>query len=393
MDETLSTAGGSTRGTGVPWPHGAVRTTGGGATLAGVRPRRLTVALAGDGGWLADATVRALLRDGDRVVRLPDPEDAPAQPAPRGADVVLHLAAGPRETSLRGQSAPALQTLAALHAARADGARLVIASLPGNAAHLAADEALAEGFRSAHDVDTVVVRVAECYGPGMPVDRTGVLARMLHQARTAGVVVVDAEDDGEHHVCFVDDAVAGLLHLLRAPALPAQALPGPALLLGPARGLPTLALARTVAEITGAGCRVRERRRLRVAPEPSATAPRPAPAAHRPRASVPGGTVPGWRCRVDLVDGLTRWLAAEPVAPPAALVGGRERTDVVDLRDAATELRPTGVPTDAHDGATVVEADGRPALEGRHDLPAVVDARCPDARDGRDPVVVGDVVA
>lgn len=277
-------------------------------SLASVRRRDpLTVALVGSRCWVADALAAALAAGGDRVVR-PAGHDEDGAGAGCGADVVVHLAAGPQEVSLRGQSEPALQTLAALHAARVDGARLVVVSLPGNAARLPADEALAAGFRSAHDVQTAVVELTECYGPGMPGGRTGTLARMLHQALADGVVVVEAGDEDEHRVCFVDDAVAGVVQVVRDGSEGRYRLAPPA-------GVRTLDLARAVAAATGTACRVRARRRLRVARVAEAPSRRPV--------DLGPGTVPdGWRCEVELVDGLARCLPATGTPAPATVDGG-----------------------------------------------------------------------
>ncbi len=280
-------------------------------SLGGLRRRddAPTVALVGTRCWVADAVAASLAAAGDRVVRLGDGEDGAAGSTGCGADVVVHVAPGPRELSLRGQSEPTLQTLAALHAARADSARLVIASLPGNAAHLPATEGLAQGFRSAHDVRAVVVRVAECYGPGMPPSRSGTLARMLEQARAQGEVVVEAGDEDEHPVCFVDDVVAGLLRVVHDEGT------GP-FRLGPDTPTSTLSLARAVAAATGTTCRVRERRRLRVAPA--------TPRGQQVQEQVPAG----WRPQVDLADGLARCLQ---VPVPGAACPPDVRS-VVDLR-------------------------------------------------------------
>ena len=141
---------------------------------------------------------------------------------------------------------------------------------------------------------------------------------MLDQARTDGVVVVEAGDEDEHAVCFVDDAVAGLVQVVRGGsrrAVPAG--PGP-------RACARSDLARAVAEATGSTCRVRERRRLRVAP---VGRPAPRPTGQRPAPS-------GWACRVDLAEGLARCVAAAR----AGGVAGRRAAGVVDLREPALAL-------------------------------------------------------
>jgi nucleoside-diphosphate-sugar epimerase len=228
------------------------------------------------------------VRDGrvvDVVEHHPDDPLVPEQLAV-GVDVVLHVAGGPEEDSLRALSGATLDTLFALRLARVNDARLVIASLPGNADHLHADEALAAGYRSSHDVDTVLARVAECYGPGMPAGSEGVVARMLEQAATGGPVLVDAEE-GHHSVCFVDDVVDGVLGLARTSA------EGP-VYLGPAEDLSTVDIARAVAGATGVGYRLVQHRR----------GDDPAP----PSRAVSGEPPRGWRPQVGLEDGLRRCL-------------------------------------------------------------------------------------
>lgn len=262
--------------------------------------------LTGSRCYLADRLAEELLRHGERVVVLEpaggaarpadgrlqvvehEPED-PAVPADLGddVDVVLHVAAGPDEESLRGLSGASLATLFALRLARANGARLVIASLPGNADHLHADEALAAGYRSSHAVDTVLARVAECYGPAMPGDLGGVVACLLRQAGESGSVVVSSDDPQGHSVCFVDDVVEGLIGLARGCA------EGP-VYLGPDREATTAELAREVALATGARYRVVTRR-----PSHAHAAPARALAGERPN---------GWRPRTALREGLRRCL-------------------------------------------------------------------------------------
>lgn len=282
-------------------------------------PRPTTWALTGAGCYLGDRLAATLVAAGDRVLLLRppghddltgprpgygatpgpgtaefvehDPEDAvvPAE-VEAGVDVVVHLADGPEEDSLRGLSGATLATLFALRLARQNDARLVIASLPGNADHLPADEALAAGYRSSHDVDTVLARVAEPYGPGMPVG-DGVVAQMLAEADETGTVLVGATDRDQHSVCFVDDVVAGLVELARGHE------EGP-VYLGPDVEAGTVQLARAVARATGTDYRVVERRGRRRT-------------GRTPVRAVSGGHPDHWAPQVDLADGLQRCVDDE----------------------------------------------------------------------------------
>lgn len=288
-------------------------------------PRARTWALTGSSCYLADRLAATLVLAGDHVVLLRPPghddlatarlahghgaaatasadltagpgtwdvlehhpDDAVLPPeVEAGVDVVVHFADGPEEDSLRGFSGATLATLFALKLAGLNDARLVIASLPGNADHLHADEALAAGYRSSHDVDAVLARVAEPYGPGMPTGRGGVVAQMLAEADQTGTVLVGAADRDRHSVCFVDDVVDGLLELADGHA------EGP-VYLGPDVEAPTVQLAREVARATGADYQVVERRgRRRTGPTPVR--------------AVSGEHPEHWHPTVALADGLQR---------------------------------------------------------------------------------------
>lgn len=303
-----------------------------------------TLVLTGRRDHLADRLAQRLVADGERVVVLAspdeqadradradldltdrsgpgellvvehDPEDPQVPDAlVSGVDAVVHVAAGPEEDSLRGLSSATLGTLFALRLARLNDARLVIASTPGNADHLHADEALAAGYRSSHDVDTVLARVAECYGPGMPADSPGVVARMVAQAAAGGPVLVDTDDHERHSLCFVDDVVEGLLVLARTRT------EGP-VYLGPDTELTTAEVARAVARATGTRYRVVERRRGHHAHS-------------APTRAVRGEHPPGWRPRVGLAEGLRRCVAPHRLGRP-------ERIDLTDLVERTADLRP-----------------------------------------------------
>lgn len=303
-----------------------------------------TLVLTGRRDHLADRLAQRLVADGERVVVLAspdeqadradradldltdrsgpgellvvehDPEDPQVPDAlVSGVDAVVHVAAGPEEDSLRGLSSATLGTLFALRLARLNDARLVIASTPGNADHLHADEALAAGYRSSHDVDTVLARVAECYGPGMRADSPGVVARMVAQAAAGGPVLVDTDDHERHSLCFVDDVVEGLLVLARTRT------EGP-VYLGPDTELTTAEVARAVARATGTRYRVVERRRGHHAHS-------------APTRAVRGEHPPGWRPRVGLAEGLRRCVAPHRLGRP-------ERIDLTDLVERTADLRP-----------------------------------------------------
>lgn len=234
-----------------------------------------------------------------------DPEDPDVPAALRtGVGLVLHLGAGPVGDDLAGRSTAVLDALFALGVAELNGARLVAVSIDGDGSHTGTLEGLVAGYRSAHDVDTVLARVTDCYGPGSDGPAVGVVSRLL-AAAAAGTVVVDARDQRHHTPCFVDDAVDAVLHL--AGADPVR--PGP-VHVGPSAGLTTTELAQQVCRATGADVRV-----VGLAPLEG-----PGRNAGLRLVDTPDGRVDldlghdagaaGWRPRVTLAEGLRRCLAA-----------------------------------------------------------------------------------
>lgn len=180
----------------------------------------------------------------------PEDPDVPAELAD-GVDLVLHLDAGPVGENLRGRSTATLDALFALRVAESNGARLVLAS-SGEQDWPGTVEGLVAGFRSAHAVDAVLVRVPECYGPGLPPGGTGVVARMLAQATATGTVVVDRRDRRRHRPCFVEDVVTVLLGM----AADGGAEDGTPVRIGPAVSMGTAEVAEQVCRAAGATMRV-----------------------------------------------------------------------------------------------------------------------------------------
>lgn len=283
------------------------------------------VVVCGPAGYLADMLTFRLVGSGTDVVRLrprlhdwpptsgdcatgdgcgpddgvtlvehdPDDGDVPVEVA-AGASFVVHVTDGPVEDTLAAMSAATLETLCALRIARLNGVRLVIASQPGNLAHLPSDEALAAGYRSSHGVDAVVARVARCYGPGMPEGEGGVVGRLLRDAAAGGPLLVGAADRSRHRLCFVDDAVDGLLAVARDSGEDPVDI-------GPERDVATVEVAREVARATGVGYVLVEQHRSGAL----------GPVAGSPRATVAVGVPPaGWEPTTSLRDGLLR--CAEP---------------------------------------------------------------------------------
>ncbi len=307
-----------------------------------------TVLVTGSHPLLLPALVSRLMRDGHRVVvpaapLLPgltvlpqwpagdpraaapevvehDPED-PDVPVllRRGVDLVLHLTTGPVGDSLATRSTAVLDALFALRVAEVNGARLVVASVDGDGAHTGTLEGLLAGYRSAHDVDAVLARVTDCYGPG-PAGATGVVSRLVAAALATGTVVVDARDHRRHTPCYVDDAVDGLLALATRdqpgadvdlgspdPVHVDGSQPPRPVHVGPPSGLSTAELAEQVCRATGADVRVVG---LGALPDPSRPTLMTAPA---PVVTAAPDATWTWRPQVDLPEGLRRCVAPTPV--------------------------------------------------------------------------------
>jgi dTDP-glucose 4,6-dehydratase len=199
---------------------------------------------------------------------------------PGRVDLVLHLASPasppdylrlPVETLLVGSEG----TRHALELARLHGARFLLASTSevygdplvhpqpetywGNVNPIGPRgvydeakrfaEALTTAYRTAHGVDTAIVRIFNTYGTRMRVDDGRVIPTFISQALAGEPLTVYGDGSQTRSLCHVDDTVRGLL------ALASSGHPGP-VNIGNPHELTVLEIARTIVEATGSSSSV-----------------------------------------------------------------------------------------------------------------------------------------
>ncbi|WP_116946841.1 NAD-dependent epimerase/dehydratase family protein [Jiangella endophytica] len=235
-------------------------------------------------------------------------------------DVVFHLAApaAPSDylldpvATMRIASAG---TLNALDLARSRSARFVLASTsevygPGSDGPSREDrvgqvdpadgygayyesrrfaEALTTAYRTTYALRTAIARIFNTYGPRMRLDDGRVLSRFIRQALTGAPLTVPGPGTQTRSLCYVDDAVAGLL------ALAGGGYPGP-VNIGSPEAVPVFTLAQEVAQITGPDAEI-------VFVEPPATESQ----ARRPDITLATQLL-DWQPRTSVHDGLTATL-------------------------------------------------------------------------------------
>ncbi|MEV0977546.1 NAD-dependent epimerase/dehydratase family protein [Streptomyces sp. NPDC049915] len=252
-------------------------------------------------------------------------------------DLVLHLA-GPaspadcRRRPLQTLDAGSLGTRHALAVAERDGARFLFASaceaceLAGGSGgpctgdgHAYADpvdpcgayaetkrfsEALVAAHAGARGSNAGIVRVFDTYGPRMRADDDRPLSRLLAQAERGEPVTVAGDGSRTVSLCYVDDAVDGMLRVAAGRSVRP-------LDIGGEEQVPLGELARRVIELTGCG-----------APLEFADGTAGAPGPRRPDTGF-ARELFGWRPRVSWQEGLERTVAAARPAPaPVTVAAG-----------------------------------------------------------------------
>jgi len=155
-------------------------------------------------------------------------------------------------------------------------------------------EALTMAYRRMHQVDTVIVRIFNTYGPRMRPDDGRVLSTFIHQALTGQPLTVHGDGSQTRSYCFVDDQVEGLLAAARSGGL------GP-YNVGSTDEYTVREVAEMVVAVTGSA-------------SPIVTMPLPAERTGDPQRRQPDLTRTsaecGWQPRVPLADGLRAMVAA-----------------------------------------------------------------------------------
>ena len=105
-------------------------------------------------------------------------------------------------------------------------------------------ESLTTAFRATHGVDTVIVRLFNTFGPRLRTNDGRAVPTFIRQALAGEPITVTGDGSQTRSLCYVDDAVEGLLRLVRSGH------PGP-MNLGNPREVSVLALALMVRDLTG----------------------------------------------------------------------------------------------------------------------------------------------
>lgn len=148
-------------------------------------------------------------------------------------------------------------------------------------------EALTTAYRSAHGVDTAIVRIFNTYGPRMRPHDGRAIPTFIRQALAGEPVTVAGDGSQTRSVCYVDDLVRGVLGLLDSGH------PGP-MNIGNPRELTVRQIAEDVVAATGS------RSRIDFIPRPVDD-----PEVRRPDTGL-ATEVLGWAPKVEWEEGLER---------------------------------------------------------------------------------------
>ncbi len=157
-------------------------------------------------------------------------------------------------------------------------------------------EAITLAYRSAHGVDTGIVRIFNTFGPRMRPDDGRAIPNFIRQALRGQPLTVAGDGTQTRSICYVDDLVAGIL------ALVASDQPGP-VNIGNPHELSMLDLARWVIELAGSSSTIVHVER-----------PVDDPSVRRPDTTLAEAAL-GWTPEVAIEDGLLRtieWFRRHP---------------------------------------------------------------------------------
>ena len=159
-------------------------------------------------------------------------------------------------------------------------------------------EALTSSYRRIHDVETVILRIFNTFGPRMRREDGRVVPNFILQAIAGQPLTIYGDGSQTRSFCYVDDLVEGIYR-----ALLTDAAVGEVINLGNDGEMSILALAEIVKEITGS-------------PSDLSYEPLPEddPQRRRPRLDK-ARTILDWRPGVSLEDGLRRvveWFQENP---------------------------------------------------------------------------------
>jgi dTDP-glucose 4,6-dehydratase len=155
-------------------------------------------------------------------------------------------------------------------------------------------EALISAYRRVHDIDAVIVRIFNTYGPAMRPDDGRVLSTFIQQALAGLPLTVHGDGSHTRSYCYVSDQVDGLL------AAVSSGRPGP-YNVGSVDEYTVLEVAELVVRLTGSSSPISV---VPLPPERTGDPQRRQPDLTRTRAEC------GWEPKVSLADGLSRMIAA-----------------------------------------------------------------------------------
>ncbi|MGW5363699.1 UDP-glucuronic acid decarboxylase family protein [Actinopolymorpha pittospori] len=157
-------------------------------------------------------------------------------------------------------------------------------------------EALTMAYRSAHGLDTAIVRIFNTFGPRLRPNDGRAIPTFVRQALRGEPITIAGDGSQTRSICYVDDTVEGILRMAHAEH------PGP-MNLGNPHELSVLDLAQWIRDLTGSTSEL-------------VFVPRPQ---DDPRVRQPDITrardVLGWEPKVPVEEGLRRtiaWFQAHP---------------------------------------------------------------------------------
>ncbi len=155
-------------------------------------------------------------------------------------------------------------------------------------------EALISAYRRMHQVDTVIVRIFNTYGPAMRPDDGRVLSTFIHQGLLGEPLTVHGDGSHTRSYCYVADQVEGLLAAINSGAA------GP-FNVGSVEEYTVREVADMVVRLTGSASPVVS---VPLPPERTGDPQRRQPDLSRTRAQC------GWSPKVSLADGLSLMIDA-----------------------------------------------------------------------------------
>jgi dTDP-glucose 4,6-dehydratase len=161
-------------------------------------------------------------------------------------------------------------------------------------------EALTTAYRTAYGVDTTIVRLFNCYGPGMQAADGRMVPTFIEQALRGEPLTVAGTGDQTRSICYVDDTVDGIVALLRSGHT------GP-VNIGSEHELTVLRVAELIRKLTGSR-------------SPIEFVPRPVddPTTRRPDLTL-ARSVLDWEPRTGVKEGLKRTIAWHVARRPREL--------------------------------------------------------------------------